>query len=105
MSFMTSPKSQFTPGDNAYVPFWVLLEFIDIAPPDPFIKGRIVSINLRRMNSPDGQVQLLACDFEIKPDLIASGIPLEYLIPEDELCAWADRIGDWFKNYSRQADL
>ncbi len=101
MNSTTSPKTTVTPipGDDVYVPFWVLLEFLDTTPPDPFVKGKVVSVGIRRMNSPTGQIQFMACDFEIKPDLIAPGIPTEYLIPEAELRAWADKIADWFRSY------
>lgn len=98
MNSTTSPKT-FVPGDEAYVPFWVLLEFLDTTPPDPFVKGKVLSVGLRRLNSPQGQVQFLACDFEMKPDLVAPGIPVEYLVAESELQAWADKIADWFKSY------
>lgn len=98
MNSTTSPKI-FTPGQLAYVPFWVLLEFLDATPPDPFVCGTILSINLRRVNSPTGQQQFMACDFEIKPDLVAPGIPIDYLIAQEDLNAWAEKIADWFKNY------
>lgn len=99
MNSTISAKPVFTPGDDAYVPFWVLLEFLDTTPPDPFVKGKVVGLGLRRMTSPQGQVQFLACDFEIKPDLVAPGIPAEYLIAPADLQTWADQIGDWFKSY------
>ncbi len=87
------------PGDLAYVPFWVVLEFLDSTPSDPFVAGKILSLNLRHTKSPDGPTKFLACDFEIKPDLVAPGLPVDYLITLDSLREWADKIADWFKTY------
>ena len=87
------------PGDLAYVPFWVVQEFLDNTLPNPFIVGKVLSLGLRHANSPNGTIQFLACDFEIKPDLIAPGLPVDYLIAPESLEEWANRISDWFKNY------
>ncbi len=84
------------PGDTAFVPFWVVLEFIDATPPDPFVSGKILNIGTRHTKTPEGPYQFLACDFEIKPDLIAPGLPLDYIIQESDLKDWARKIADWF---------
>src|ERR1700735_125257 len=97
MNSTTSPELQL--NQEVYVPFWVLLEFIDAAPPDPFVKCRIINIGQRCLNSPTGQVQILMCDLEIKPGLVAPSLPVSHVIAKENLADWAIKIGDWFKEY------
>lgn len=86
-------------GDIAYVPFWVLLEFLDITPPDPFVKVTITSIGIRNYNSPNGPIAQNVCDLELKPGLTAIAVPAEFLIKESDLAQWAKNIADWFLSY------
>lgn len=92
-------------GDRAYVPFWVVLEFLDVTPPDPFVSGKIVGLGLRHLNSPSGPIQLTACDFEIKPGLVAPGLPADYLIGPAELKDWAHKIATWFMSYQANHEI
>jgi hypothetical protein len=107
MSSMISNPNDFHNGDDAYIPFWVVLESLDAAPPAPFIKCRVRDIGPRRMQSPTGPTEYAGCDLEIKPNLIAPGIPLDYLIKPEHLVEWANKLGDWFRDYPRslQANL
>lgn len=72
---------------------------MDCAAPDPFLPVKIVSTGTRHMTGPSGVVKLEVCDIEIKPGLMAAGIPRDYLIEPSELGAWADRIAAWFMDY------
>jgi hypothetical protein len=93
-------KQEFVNGDEVWVPFWVLLEFLDNSPPDPFVKCKIVDIQ-RNKTFGEGYVDeaIITCDLEIKKDLIANTIPLSYLIDTENLNHWADKIGQWFINF------
>lgn len=83
-----------------YVPFWIVLDYLDIAPPHPFIKCTVININKKIMQSPNGNIELQVCDLELgKPDLIATSVPLSYIIVEDELKDWATKIANWFMDY------
>jgi len=90
-----------TIGQEAYVPFWVLLDY-DRAPREPFRRVRLIGLRL------DGERTL--ADVEIataddSPPLIAYGLPLDYLITPTDLKAWAARIADWFISYSDQVGV
>ncbi len=87
-------------GDTVFIPFWIVLEFLDAAPPDPFVKCQVINIGPRRANSPNGTIEYVACDLELgKKDLIANAIPADYLIEPSNLKEWAERIANWFKSY------
>ena len=89
-------KQEFVNGDEVWVPFWVLLEFLDNSPPDPFVKCKIVDI---QRSKTFGDEAIATCDLEIKKDLMANTIPLSYLIDAENLNHWADKIGQWFINF------
>ena len=89
-------KQKFVNGDEVWVPFWVLLEFLDNSPPDPFVKCKIVDIKQSKMFNNE---VVTTCDLEIKKDLIANTIPLSYLIDTENLNHWAAKIGQWFINF------
>jgi len=89
-------KQKFVDGDEVWVPFWVLLEFLDNSPPDPFVKCKIVNIKQSTMFNDE---VVTTCDLEIKKDLIANTIPLSYLIDTENLNHWATKIGQWFINF------
>lgn len=90
-----------TIGSTYYLPFWILLEFLDATPPDPFVSVRIV--NMYQMSSMnDGQKTTIeCCDLIInnKSDLTANNIPIQFLIHQEDLQSWAEKISNWFLNY------
>lgn len=96
---MTSTKMVI--GAKFYVPFWVLLEFLDATPPNPFIEVEILSVDTKYGTSPDGPVEVPCCDLmcDGKRQLVANNIPAEYLIAPDNLREWADKIAEWFRDY------
>jgi hypothetical protein len=90
-----------TIGQEAYVPFWVLLDY-DRVPRDPFRRVRLIALHLV-------DEQTLA-DVEIatatdSPPLIAYGLPLDYLISPSDLKSWAARIANWFTSYCDKAGI
>lgn len=88
-------------GATVFVPFWILLEYLDITPPDPFLRCVILNIYRRSYSSNNGNVTSLACDLDLGKDgLIAYAIPVDYLIKPSELVTWAERISNWFLEYS-----
>jgi hypothetical protein len=99
MNFMTSPKLAI--GDVVFVPFWVIIEYLDASPPAPFIKCEIVAMYIRTMQSPTGAVSTEVCDLKIKEGLVAFTLPLDYLIQSKDLDSWADKISNWFKEYPK----
>ena len=87
-------------GDEFYVPFWIILPFLDAAPPDPFIKTTVVAKKLNTAVSPDGPIEILCCDLRCsKQHIIANDIPASYLIKLSEIGEWTDKIADWFRNF------
>lgn len=88
-------------GSTYYIPFWVLLEFLDATPPDPFIKVQIVNLHDMSAMANDVPMKVKCCDIIIdgKSGLIANNIPTEYLIEPAELPNWAERIANWFKEF------
>jgi hypothetical protein len=87
-------------GSEVYIPVWIVLDFLDTSPPDPFIKCKIVTIGERVLNSPTGTVVGQICDVELGKDgLIANAVPVEYLILPHELQNWATNIAKWFSDY------
>jgi hypothetical protein len=87
-------------GDKVYVPFWVVLEYFDVTPPDPFIECVVLNLEKATKISPNGSVSYDTCDLELgKSGLIAPEIPSEYVIVPDQLDYWANKIADWIKNH------
>lgn len=89
-------------GSVAYIPFWVVLEYLDVSPPDPFVRCTILAIH-EKCSGPDAKI-IQYCDLQIKTDLVAYSIPLSYLIAADQLRQWADKIGQWFIDYPNRID-
>lgn len=84
-----------------YVPFWIVLEYLDVAPPDPFIECSIISKKDKSFNGPNGSIVRNLCDIHLGKDgLIAYGVPYEYLINQTDLNQWAYKIADWFIAYA-----
>lgn len=88
-------------GTKHFVPFWVLLEYLDVTPPNPFIEVEVVSLDSKYGTSPEGPVEILCCDLmcDGKRQLVAHNIPAEYLIAPENLKEWANKIADWFRDY------
>lgn len=91
--------NDITIGDELYVPFWIILQFLDAAPPDPFIRGTVVDKKWNTGVSQDGPVEVLCCDLKCPKSVFASDIPASYLIKPDCLPEWAERIGNWFRDF------
>lgn len=88
-------------GDEFYIPFWIILQFLDAAPPDPFIKVTIAEKKWNNGVSPDGPVEVLCCDLRCPRNIFANDIPAHYLIKPNNLQEWANRIADWFRDFPK----
>lgn len=86
-------------GDKFYIPFWIILQFSDATPPEPFIKVKVISKRWNNGVSPDGPVQVLCCDLECPKHIVATDIPISYLIKPKNLKQWADEIANWFRDF------
>jgi len=86
-------------GTEVFVPFWVVLDCLDATPPEPFVRCTVLNSGRRRLASPSGPVTLDVCDLELKPGLVAAGIPAEYLVQRTDLDKWAKCIAAWFAAY------
>ncbi len=96
MNFMTSHKI----GDTAYIPFWTVLEYYDITPPDPFIKCQITNLYKRPMRRTQETIEVDLCDLSMGKDgLNAYEIPTTYLISKSELSDWSLKIANWFTSF------
>lgn len=106
MNFMTSvvlSNVDIIPGIIVYIPFWIVQEYLDISPPDPFIKGTVITVGRKVLQSPDGPVDGLVCDLDLgKGGLVAYSIPVGYVITEDQLGEWAERIAKWFSDFPQK---
>lgn len=98
-STTSTNQASIRQGDSVYVPFWCVLDVLDVTPPDPFLKATVLTVTARRLHSPDGPVDGAVCDLELKPGLIATAVPIAYVIQPDQLGLWATRISDWFLSY------
>jgi len=92
-------------GDSFYIPFWVLLEYLDTTPSDPFISAKILNIKTLNATTSDGHKLVQCCDIEClshqgqKMSFTVCNVPVEYLIRPDSLRDWADKISKWFIGY------
>lgn len=96
-------SNEISIGSVYYIPFWILLEFLDATPPDPFIKVRVS--NTFKMSATNSKGSVDCCDLIIKPGLIANGIPTEFLIDQKDLPFWANKISEWFLNYTSNQSI
>lgn len=87
-------SKNLTVGDTVYVPFWVVLEYLDNTPPDAFVSCQIINKGVRSFNN--GDIQIEACDLEIKEGLVAYTIPVDHILSKNELPDWANKIAQWF---------
>lgn len=94
---MTSSDLQL--DSIVYVPFWIIIDFLDTAPPDSFIQCVVVKLYTNTVESPEGPISFAACDLRIKQDLVAFGIPIDYVININDLPDWAAKIAEWFSSY------
>lgn len=82
-------------NDTVYVPFWIVIEYLDCNIQDPFIRCKVLSIR-----SDDMHNQIAVSDLELgKPNLIAFDVPINYLISQSEIEDWKRNIADWFLQY------
>lgn len=95
--------SDVSVGSVYYIPFWIVLEFLDAAPPDPFVKAEVINIHDMSALNDDTPIRVKCCDIIIggKSGLIANNIPTEYLIKPIELPEWAERIANWFREFKQ----
>ena len=92
--------SIFKVSDYVWLPFWILIEYLDTVDQSPFIKCKIVDKKASNLIGPDGNsINTIVCDLQIKEGLIAHSIPEDYLIPESELKEWSEKIGKWFIDF------
>lgn len=101
---MNSTTLQVEIGAKYYVPFWVLLEFLDTSPPDPFVQVEVLSIETKYATGPEGPAEVPCCNLmcDGKQQLVAHNIPAEYLIAPDNLQEWANKIADWFREFGER---
>lgn len=101
---MSSEKPEA--GDRFYLPFWVLLEYLDNTPSDPFIVATVINTKVLNATSSEGVRQVNCCDLECishsdkKNSFTVCNVPVDYLIPPDLLKEWADKISRWFLDYT-----
>jgi hypothetical protein len=85
-------------SEFVFVPFWVILDYLDSAKYEPFIECRI--IKQYSTNISPVEEDTLVYDLEIKPDLIVKAVPVTYTIEQHELKEWGEKIANWFLQYS-----
>jgi hypothetical protein len=83
--------------DKVYLPFWIVLEYLDQTPPDAFIPCYI----LQSETHGDTTFYEVAL-YEKESDLKAYNIPAQYVIKAEHLIEWGGRIADWFNESARK---
>lgn len=92
-------------GEIYYIPFWVLLEYLDNTPSDPFLQVRVINLKSLSSTTTDGVQAVACCDIEClsrldkKTSFNVSNVPVDYLIEATSLKTWASRISQWFLEY------
>ena len=62
----------FKVSDYVWLPFWILIEYLDTVDQSPFIKCKIVDKKASNLIGPDGNpINTVVCDLQIKEGLIA----------------------------------
>lgn len=89
--------------EEYYVPFWVLLNYLDTTPPDPFIKVKLLKVTKTQTISADNDNvnfdYIPTCSIEVMPKVVANDIPRDYLIHKNDLSEWKQRLSQWFLEY------
>lgn len=80
-----------------YIPFWVLLEYINPSSQEPFVKCKV--LKEYTSNRVDTGEPIAVCDIQLESQIIVECIPCTYLINESNLRKWATDIGNWFRDY------
>lgn len=94
------------PDKEYYVPFWIVLNYLDNTPPDPFIRVQLIEVTKTPVidSSVEGtqRESVSTCTVQILPGVMARDIPLSYLLHKDDLTEWGQRIAQWFTDYVEQ---
>lgn len=83
--------------DKVYLPFWIVLEFLDQTPPDAFIPCFV-----RNSVTHDGTTFHELALYKPHSELVAYNIPAEYVIQPEDLMAWGLKIASWFTESARE---
>jgi hypothetical protein len=88
---------------KVFVPWWVVLEFLDSAKYDPFIECRILKQYSTQLTEPNGEM-VEVYDLEIKEGLIIPAMPITYTIQRQDLKEWSRKIADWILEFPEALD-
>ena len=77
--------------NKVYLPFWVVLEYLDQTPPEAFIPCFILKNDTR-----DGITYHELALYKADSDLKAYNIPAQYVIEASQLVEWGQKISTWF---------
>jgi hypothetical protein len=102
---MVTPE-QLGSGSICYVPFWTLLNYLDAAPPDPFVKCKLIRHSKTEVVGKDGKREYVdTCSIDVYPNTASEGLnivhdmPMDFLIVKDQLSEWSNRLCTWFNGY------
>ena len=77
--------------NKVYLPFWIVLEYLDQAPPDAFIPCFILNSE-QRGETTYYEMALYREDSDLK----VYNIPAQYVIKAEQLVEWGQKISEWF---------
>ncbi len=83
-----------------YLPFWVIQQYMDTTPPDPFMACKLVRLTDTETLADSGVAFIPTCEIEVKTGLIID-VPRNYLIRKDQLNEWAARFAQWFVDFAK----
>lgn len=89
---------------KVFVPFWVVLEYLDSAQYPPFIECTVLKEYEAKseIQALQGEESIIKMSLlEIKEHLTAE-IPTTYTIEENELENWANKLADWIKDFPKE---
>lgn len=97
-------SDEFVVGSTYYMPFWILMNYLDSEPPDPFVKVKLLRLTNTEVATPDAESVKFdyaeTCTVEVLNGIEADTIPRSYLLHKDELSMWAKKLADWFVGFA-----
>lgn len=93
-------------GESYYLPFWVVLVHLDVTPPDPFVKCKLIKLTQTEtvsvVDDKSKFTMVDTCSIELYIGNKIHDMPIDHLIKKSELTEWASRFAQWFIDYAKQ---
>jgi hypothetical protein len=98
-------EQDYVVGEHYYLPFWILLNYLDPKPPNPFVRVKLVAFTSSPVigGTPENPTpeSIRSCAVEVSPSVLAEDVPLSHLLHKHELLEWGDRLAQWFTDFAK----